>query len=220
MVPPSLAYYAVHVNDITYLREALRQCELYCEGLKDAESGCLRHIYNVEEGEGRKRDDELWSTGNGWAVWGMCRVLAMVENSRFRRDLQKEEKSLITQIKAIVDGVIRLDTHPSGLLRNRLDDVSWFGEAAGTALVAAAVLRMAVLAPDVFGEIYTMWAVRKMEVIETCVDRDTGIVAPVVNPTSDQQRTPLDGVSAEAQAFVALGIVAWEEWVQWRDGKE
>lgn len=157
MVPPSLAYYAVHSHDITYLGEASVQCEAYYEALVDEGSGCLRHFYNIEEGEGRKRDEGSWSTGNGWGVWGMCRVLSILQKSRFRQDMQAEER-------------------------------------------------------------YSEWAVRKVDVVKTCVDFETGIVASMVNPTKDQQREPLDGVRAEAKAFVVLGFVAWREWIEWGNG--
>jgi hypothetical protein len=74
-------------------------------------------------------------------------------------------------------------------------------------------LRMGVLEPGVFGEGDVQWALEKMGVIGECVDQETGIVAPVVNPTRDEQREPLDGVSPEAQAFVVLAVAAWRDWM-------
>jgi rhamnogalacturonyl hydrolase YesR len=209
------------------VRESVRQCELYCEVLA-TEGGCWRHIANLDDGEeegeeeGRKKDDGLWSTGNAWAAAGMCRVLATLRKSRLDGETKKEQESLVRMIKSIFDGAIALDTHPSGLLRNRLDDESWFGEAAGSSLLAATVFRMAVLEPGVFesasGGTYVSWACRKMEVVKGCVSDETGIVGPVVNPTRDQQRSPLEGVSPEAQAFVALLVAAWKDWRGWGGG--
>jgi hypothetical protein len=62
------------------------------------------------------------------------------------------------------------------------------------------------------------WACRKMEVVKGCVSDETGIVGPVVNPTRDEQRSPLEGVSPEAQAFVALLVAAWRDWRGWGGG--
>jgi rhamnogalacturonyl hydrolase YesR len=213
MVPPALAFYSVVINDFSYMQKAVQQCELYCAVLM-TESGCWKHIVNVEEGNGRKKDEGLWSTSNGWAVAGISRVLATIDKSGFGGcPLGEEEQSLVEIIKGIIDGAMSLDTDSSGLLRNRLDDESWFGEAAGTALIAATVFRMAVLKPVVFGQQkYIDWALKKIDVVENCVDQETGIVAPVVNPTTDDQRTPLDGVSPEAQAFVILLFAAWRDW--------
>lgn len=147
----------------------------------------------------------------------MCRVLASLRNSRFKDDTRKEQKSLIQKITGILDGAMALDTDPSGLLRNRLDDESWFGEAAGTSLLAATCMRIAVLEPGLGGK-YMQWAEEKMKIVlEKFVDRKTGVVSPVVNPKKDEQRTPLEGVSPEAQAFVVLMYAAWRDWVGWRD---
>ena len=214
MVPPFLAYFGIYYDRFEYVKDAVTQCELYCKILK-TESGCLKHIANAagtEDGDGVKKDEGLWSTGNGWAAAGMARVLATLRKSKFAAETKEEQKALVHMTRSILDGAMYFDTDPSGLLRNRLDDETWFGEAAGTALIAATVFRMAVLEPEVFGERYTEWALRKMEVVKKCVDEDTGTVRPVVNPTTDDQRSPLDGVSPEAQAFVVLLYAAWRDW--------
>lgn len=107
---------------------------------------------------------------------------------------------------------------PSGLLRNRLDDESWFGEITGTALLATTVFRMGVLEPEVFTYNGGMisWAHDIFNVLDKydCINEE-GIVAPVANSTTDDQRTPLDGVSPEAQAFVVLLYAAWRDWHWW-----
>jgi hypothetical protein len=56
-----------------------------------------------------------------------------------------------------------------------------------------------------------------MMIVKKCVDEETGIVAPVVNPTTDDQRTPLDGVSPEAQSFVVLLYAAWKDFNEAND---
>ena len=227
MVPPSLAYHAVYAADIALAREAVSQCRLYCDVL-GTRNGCWKHIVNApgvdESREDVKVDEDLWSTSNGWAAAGMARVLATVRKAGFEREMKGEQEVLVRMVEGIVEGAMGFDTDSSGLLRNRLDDESWFGEVAGTALLAASVLRMAVLEPEVFGAKgrYVEWAMKKMEIItRDCVNEETGVVAPVVNPTTDDQRSPLDGVSPEAQAFVVLLYAAWRDfraWVEKSDG--
>jgi hypothetical protein len=210
MVPPFLAYFSIATASPTHLRLAIQQCQLYCEVLS-TDDGCWRHICNLEEGEDRKKDEGLWSTGNGWVVHGLSRVVATMRKSDVCGEFVGEEKSLVNMVKSIFDNVMQLDTHPSGLLRNRLDDASSFGEVAGTALMAATVFRMAVLAPEVFGEKYVDWAIGKMGMVESCVDGETGVVGPVINPVRDEEKL-VEGVSAEAQAFVVLLEAARMDW--------
>jgi rhamnogalacturonyl hydrolase YesR len=119
---------------------------------------------------------------------------------------------LIEIIERIVSRACQRDKDEFGLLRNYLDDETSWGEVAGTSLLAAAVLRMALIEPRTFYEGFTAWAVTKMNSVEDCINRRTGVVASVVNPLDESQRMPLDGVSPEAQAFVMLLQAAWRDW--------
>lgn len=196
------------------VREALNQCHSYGEILGTAK-GPWKHIVTTGKrapGEREEDDAGLWSTSNAWATAGMARVLATIRGSGFEEEMREEQRLLVNMIEGIVRGVIEGDTDDSGLLRNYLDDETWWGEAAGTALLAATAFRMAVLAPDVFGTKYTDWALRKMEAVGRCIDVETGIAAPVVNPLKESQRTPLSGPSPEGQAFVVLLYAAWKDW--------
>jgi rhamnogalacturonyl hydrolase YesR len=215
MLPPLLAYHGFTTPSLPLLTLSVHQCTLYSSILQHP-SGCWSHIIDAPGTAhlSTKQDPGLWSSSNGWAAAGMSRVLSTIRHASpsFRSSLAEEEKRLVQMIKGIISGARNFDTHPSGLLRNRLDDESWFGEVAGTALIAATAFRMAVLEPDVFDSTYTEWAMRKMDNIEGCVHQSSGIVAPVVNPTSDEQCTPLVGVSPEAQAFVVMMYAAWRDW--------
>jgi rhamnogalacturonyl hydrolase YesR len=212
MVPPFFAYYGVFTGDSSLVREAVRQCELYRE-LLGTEKGVWKHIINAERTDPNlKTDPGLWSTSNAWAAAGMARVLATMQKSKFAAEIKVQQESVLRMIKEIVDGAIALDTDSTGLLRNYLDDESWFGEVAGTALLAATAFRAAVLDPQSFGTKYTDWALRKLDVVGRFVDVETGIAAPVVNSLREGQRTPLDGVNPEGQAFVVLLYAAWRDW--------
>jgi rhamnogalacturonyl hydrolase YesR len=214
MVPPFLAYYGAYTEDLEMVREAVEQCRLYRDIL-GTEKGLWKHIVTVGEratGEREEDDAGLWSTSNGWAAAGMTRVLAAISGSGFDVEVREEQRLLAEMIEEIVHGAMVADTDDSGLLRNYIDDESWFGEVAGTALLAANAFRMAVLAPTIFDAPYTDWALRKMEAVGRCVDVKTGIAAPLVNPLKESQRTPLSGPSPEGQAFVVLMYAAWRDW--------
>jgi rhamnogalacturonyl hydrolase YesR len=219
MVPPFLAYYGVYTHVADKLREAVEQCRLYYE-LLSTETGLWKHILTVGErvqGEREEDDAGMWCTSNGWAAAGMARVLATIVGSGLGEQLREEQRLLVEMVEGIVRGALAVDTDCSGLLRNYVDDETWFGEVAGTALLAATVLRMAVLVPNVFDTNYTDWALQKMDAVSRCIDTETGIAAPVVNPLSESHRTPLDGPSPEGQAFVVLLYAAWRDWRE-RDG--
>lgn len=214
MVPPFLAYYGAYTDDEPIMREAVRQCRLYCEML-GMENGLWKHIVNVGDkvpGEREEDDAGAWCTSNGWAAAGMARVLATIRHSRFAGQLREEQSSLVGMIEGIVSGAMGEDTDSSGLLRNYLGDESWWAEVAGTALLAATVFWMAVLEPTVFETKYTNWALQKMTIVGQHIDEETGIAAPVVNALQESQRTPLDGPNPEGQAFVVLTYAAWRDW--------
>lgn len=216
MVPPFFAYYGVYKDDERMVREAVQQCRLYREVL-GTKRGPWKHIVSTVDsatGERKGDDNGLWSTSNGWAAAGMARTLAALRSSRFAEQMREEQNLLVEMINSILCGAMKFDTDVSGLLRNYLDEETWWGEVSGTALMAATVFRMAVLEPRIFGAEYSDWALRKMCIVGQCIDADTGIIVPVVNPLQESQKTAMNGVSPEGQAFVVLMYVAWQDWVR------
>jgi rhamnogalacturonyl hydrolase YesR len=163
-------------------------------------------------GERTEDDPGLWSTSNGWAALGMARVVATLRKSQFNTRTEGEQWALIEIIERIVRRACQRDKDELGLLRNYLDDETSWSEVAGTSLLAAAVLRMALIEPRTFYEGFTAWAVIKMNAVEDCINRRTGVVASVVDPRDERQRMPLDGVSPAAQASVVLLQAAWRDW--------
>lgn len=212
MAPPFLAYYAVATTDVDLLKQAAQQCLLY-HNVLSTDLGPWHHIIGPSS-----QDLGLWSTGNGWAAAGMARVLATMTKSPFAEATKNEQNALIADIKAIIDGAIILDTDSSGLLRNYLNDTTWFGEISGTAMLTATVYRMAVLAPSTFGVKYTDWANKKVQVVDNCINNTTGIVAPAINPLWWGDRTPFTTGSPEGQSFVVLMHAAHRDW-SWNGGR-
>lgn len=211
MVPPALAYNGTFTADIDMVKESVRQCELYREVL-GTRKGYWQHIANDAGVRNVKSDGGAWCTSNARAAAGMARVLATLRKSQYVSETEEEQNVLLQMTKGILDGAMEADTDTMGLLRNYLDDETWFAEVAGTALMAATAFRMAVLEPGLFGKRYTDWAITKLEAVSRHIDEETGIVAPVVNSLNEGQRTPLEGVNPEGQAFVVLLYAAWRDW--------
>ncbi|KAI5861900.1 hypothetical protein GGS23DRAFT_611022 [Durotheca rogersii] len=230
MAPPTLAYWAVQTRDPDLLAAAVEQCLLYGDVLGvgrstaagegrdaaggNATDGLWRHIVGPQS-----EDLGLWSTGNAWAAAGMSRVLATAAGSGLglgggaaaADDLLL--RRLRDSIRGILDAAMRLDAAEPGepLLRNYLDDATWFGELAGTTLLAATAYRMARLAPAEFGARYVRWADAKRRAAEARVDA-RGLLAPVVNPLDWRDRTPRSE-SPEAQSFAVLMFAAHRDYL-------
>lgn len=247
MAPPTLAYWAVQTGDPDLLATAVQQCLLYRDVLvvppNDSEDagdsasaaavGLWHHIIGPES-----QDLGIWSTGNAWAAAGMARVLATAKKAPSSALLPSSSSSssdsgttidtdsLESAIRAILDGAIALDeAEPDEpLLRNYLNDTTWFGELSGTTLLAATAYRMAVLAPATFGAGatetetgtgtggYVAWADAKRREVTARIGSD-GLLYPVVNPLDWSDRTPA-AESPEAQSFAVLLFAAYRDYCQ------
>lgn len=218
MAPPTLAYWAVQTHNDTLLDIAIQQCNLYHDVLSvpanesggdtawDA-AGLWHHIIGPPDGN---NDNGIWSTGNAWAAAGMIRVLATAKNSKLEADTLLLEK-LEDSVKSILDGAIVLDNAEPDqpLLRNYLNDTTWFAELSGTTLLAATAYRVVQLEPAKFGQKYTAWADEKREAATAMIGSD-GLLAPVVNPLNWNDRTPATK-SPEAQSFAILLFSAYRD---------
>ncbi len=150
----------------------------------------------------------------------MTRVLATARKSGLLEgaggDVAGEAvEGLEGAVRAILDGAMALDgAEPDEpLLRNYLDDGSWFGELSGTALLAATAYRAAALAPETGAfpaARYGAWADAKRRAVAARVGPD-GLLAPVVNPLDWGDRTPASE-SPEAQSFAVLLLAAYRDY--------
>lgn len=204
MFPPFLAYYAVATDDLELMRETVRQIGLYRDELMikgGVQAGLWKHIVSPTN----TSDDGAWSTGVGWAAYGMARVRATISGWRpSNEEMGKEIAQLDHWIWEIFDGAIRTDDDETGLLRNYLGDDSWYGETSGTALLAATVYRMAVLNPQKFANVdYLQWAYEKKQAVSQRVDAD-GIAKPAQQPLDHKLREPLMKGSPEGESFVLM----------------
>ncbi|KAK5054676.1 hypothetical protein LTR84_001568 [Exophiala bonariae] len=238
MVPPFLAAFAVATQDFQILDEAVRQCRLHDEvlgthiTLEDGSVciGLWRHIASRPAQLPRGvccSDDNVWLTSNAWAVAGITRVLATLLKWKpteiDRRNVNYEEFSQdSTQILVdILIKMIKCAMHQardegSGLLKNYLDGRSsasapWaYGEAAGTALMASAVYRLAVLLPDTFATSeFLGWANTIRKAVLSHVD-SLGNVSPVADVSHIPSKEPAEQTS-EGQSMVLLMYSAWRD---------
>ncbi|ESK84337.1 hypothetical protein Moror_10208 [Moniliophthora roreri MCA 2997] len=211
MAPPFLAYYAAVTQNESLLEEAVKQCEAYREVLSSSNSaGLWKHIVGPMHPDGG-----LWATGNAWAAAGMTRVLATIMHMSDIQtpSLSSRVEDLTKWIKEVLDAIIESPSD-QGLLRNYLNDDSWFGDTSSTSLLASVAYRIVVLRPDVFDERYIKWAdgVRRTLSGGDHV-RDDGVVRPAVNPMNWFDREPFESGSPEGQSFVVLMYAAWRDCV-------
>lgn len=122
MVPPFLAFYGVATGNESLLTEAVKQCRLYRQYLKDNGSdtdGLWRHILL-----GRGTDTGFWSTGelhslcallrraitsfsgNAWAAAGMTRVLATIAASPHSSSFKSEQQDLVQWTNEIQSAIV------------------------------------------------------------------------------------------------------------------
>ncbi|KAK9771906.1 putative Six-hairpin glycosidase [Seiridium cardinale] len=213
MAPPAMAYWAVQTDDVGLMRETLQQFSLYRDvlGVPGGESaaGLWHHIIGPQT-----QDLGIWSTGNAWAAAGMTRVLATAIKSSFANELTDELEQTKDIIRAILDAAIALDAAEPDepLLRNYLNDTTWFGELSGTTLLTATAYRLATLEPQDFGGTYTAWADEKRQAIIERIG-DDGLLYPVINPLDWSDRTP-SHESPEAQSFAILMFSAYRDYTE------
>jgi len=213
MAPPALAYWAIQSANETLLRVAVQQCLLYRDVLavpqqQDPRAGGLWHHIDGPHTE----DLGIWSTGNAWAAAGMTRVLATARKSHSATALASDLEGLVTAIKHILDTAIALDNAEPNepLLRNYLNDSSWFGELSGTTLLTATTYRLAKLEPKTFGKSsYVKWADAKRKEVVKRINNE-GLLSPVINPLNWGDRTPATA-SPEAQSFAVLMFAAYRD---------
>ncbi|PPQ75979.1 hypothetical protein CVT26_005873 [Gymnopilus dilepis] len=245
MAPPFLAYFGVATQNVTALRVAVEQCQLYSQALtantttgtatppsshSASAQGLWIHILGPAS-----PDPGLWSTGNAWAAAGTMRVLATLvkapsslftgkgglPNEAWR---QQSIVSLVRVISAILDGAIR-QQRDQGLLRNYLDDPSWFGETSGSTLLASVAYRLSTLSlahgsfaaqlarVNVHGYINFAESIRRTLGSSGHISSN-GTATPAINPLNWGDHTPFTSGSPEGQNFVILLYAAWRDCVK------
>ncbi|KAJ6437243.1 FAD-binding, type 2 [Purpureocillium lavendulum] len=204
---PFLAYLAVQQNNASLMAEAVRQCGLYRDVLKTSQALNWQHIVGPQS-----PDAGLWSTGNGWASFGMVRVLHTLQRWSGSSSMTSQAGQLKSWIKEILDGAMLSGFDNDGLLHNYLNDASWFGEISGTALLSAVAYRMAVNDPSAFPQKYVAWADTNRKALAKQEGGD-GVFAPAVNPYNWKDQSEYNSGSPEGQAFAVFLYTAYRDCV-------
>ena len=233
MVPPFIAAQAVAQNDKGLMQTALDQITKYRQILRPKDTspaaggGAWMHIVGAQaESKG------IWTTGNGWALNGMTRVLSSMAHWPATAGWADQQALLAGYIMEIFDAVQNcFDATANGcvdpsnkLLRGYLiggykgasdDSKTWPGEVAGTSSIASAIYRMAVLRPDLVpaDSKYVAMADALRKAVAARVDPKTGIATPVMDPYA--WWTPKSARSSpEGQAFIASMGSAYRDCIQ------
>ncbi|KAH7395410.1 hypothetical protein BKA64DRAFT_624215 [Cadophora sp. MPI-SDFR-AT-0126] len=204
---PFLAYLAVQKGDASLMDTTVTQCGLQRAVLKAGDQN-WRHIIGPQS-----QDTGLWSTGNGWAAYGMVRVLHTLQKWSGSSSMTSQASQLKGWIKEILDGAMSSGLD-GGLLRNYLNDNSWFGEISGTAMLSAVAYRMAVNDPGTFGSSYISWADKNRKALgQDQSGGAEGIFSPAVDPYSWLDRNEYTSGSPEGQAFGIYLYTAYRDCV-------
>ncbi|KAI5455942.1 Six-hairpin glycosidase-like protein [Mariannaea sp. PMI_226] len=203
---PFLAYLAVQQGDTVLMAQTVAQCGLQRDVLKTSHSASWRHIIGPQS-----QDVGLWSTGNGWAAYGMVRVLHTLQKWSGSSSMTSQAGQLKGWIKEILDGAMASGLD-DGLLRNYFNDGSWFGEISGTALLSAVAYRMAVNDPGMFPQKYISWADSNRAALSK-KQGGNGVFSPAVNPYNWLDRAKFTSGSPEGQAFAVYLYTAYRDCV-------
>lgn len=219
MAPPFIAYYGALYHNKSLLDLAYTQVKVYRKYLLDNTS-LLEHIVL---GETDDRDSGHWSTGNGWFLSGMLRVLRILQLSSFLIQTQSEQQDILNWATDLTTAIWNLQ-QPDGSLLNYLDQPAAgsngvsFPESSGTALIAAATFRLAALTRGRFDSQTVAWRSRSVPAADRArqyivgqVDSD-GWLNGVVNPLNWRQAAPSGVHSPEGQAFVLMLQAAYRDW--------
>ncbi len=125
MLPPFLAR-AGHVD------EAMRQLDGYWDALYLPEKGLLAHQWSDAEKRFIRKD--AWAVGNGWAMAGMARVIALMPEGHPGR------KRLIDRVKALIDAVLPYQ-RADGAFHDVIDDPATFREVNFAQMLAYTIYR-------------------------------------------------------------------------------
>ncbi|KAL9072207.1 MAG: hypothetical protein Q9161_003680 [Pseudevernia consocians] len=219
MAPPFLAYQAVATGNADLMRVAVQQCLLYSDVLQsEPERKLWKHI--VGPAWMPARDKGIWATGNGWAVAGMVRVLATAIKSPYNKSDNLDTKRLLQVIFDIIDGASSAKKNGSPpLLCNYLNDGSYFGDVASTALVASAVYRLAVMFPKECSSQHIRFAESCWESVQAHINDRNGDVGPTPMPGVALSHTPSMEGSSQGHSFVVMLFAAHRDWENWKQMK-
>ena len=125
MLPPFLARAGAY-------DEAMRQMDGYWDVLYNEDNGLLSHQWSDAEHRFLRKD--AWAVGNGWAMAGMARVIAMLPEEHPGR------RRLISRVKQLIDAALPHQME-DGAFHDVLNDPSTFREVNFAQMLAYTIYR-------------------------------------------------------------------------------
>ena len=113
--------------------EALRQLDGYWDILFNPEKGLLSHQWSQREQRFHRRD--AWAVGNGWAMAGMARVIALLPQG-----YEEAKHRLVARVKTLIDAALPLMLE-DGSFHDVLDDPATFREVNFSQMLAYTIYR-------------------------------------------------------------------------------
>lgn len=189
MVPPFLCRY----GDVD---EAIKQIKGFRKYLYNQQIGLLSHTWDDEKKELARKD--FWGVGNGWALTGLTRVIAMLDDS-----YTKEKEFLLSYLMELLHGCLTFQ-RDDGFFYNILDEPETFIETNLSQMLAYTIYRG--VKAGYLNEGYLVFADKARDAVHTKVD-EYGFVRDVCGmPNFDSP-----GIAAEGQAFFLLMEAAKKE---------
>lgn len=203
MVPPALAFMGQVRGDGGLLREALGQWTSVARALQD-DHGTFRHVPAAF-------DAYAWTSGTGWMLQGLARVLRSIEFAGKTGEMQGEISEAKDIARRALFAAYGAQVPDDGRLPNYTDRDSP-PETAGTAGVTAAYFRLLAIDPSIGNQWLFDRAQQAYAAVMDHVGAD-GTVSGCVDPSgADFDNADTDD-SPECHAFVALMWAARNAWL-------
>jgi unsaturated rhamnogalacturonyl hydrolase len=181
--------------------EAMKQIKGFRKYLFDEKKRLLSHIWDDDAHTFGRRD--FWGVGNGWAVAGITRVIAMLVPER-----EEERAYLIGYLKLLLDAMRSLQ-RPDGLFHDVLDDPSTFVETNVGQMMAYSIYRG--VRAGYLDDSYLAAADKARAAAYAKVDAHGFVRGVCGAPTFDHS-----GVAPEGQVFFILMEAAARDLIQAR----
>lgn len=192
MLPPFLSAAGYH-------EEALKQMEGNWRALYNPGSGMLSHMWDDEEQ--RYRRMEPWGVGNGWAMAGIFRVLAMLP-----KEYTEAKELYIERVRNLIDTILPY-MREDGLFHDVINDKNTFVDTNFPQMLAYTIFRG--VQYNFISSDYIKFAEKMRAGAHKKVDK-YGLVQDACGaPYFDKP-----GVAPEAQAFFLLMEAAYIDYNQ------
>lgn len=202
MIPPVLAFLGLVQNDNNQLGEAIRQWNALADSLASPR-GDFVHVPDF--------DPHTWTSGTGWMLMGLARVLASIEAAGQTSSLGADIGAAVGKAKRALSAALSAQKD-DGRIPNYTDKDS-SPETSGTAAIAAAFYRLASLKSEFADADLAQRAEKAYRGVMAQVGED-GVVNGSVDPSGANFNNAGTNDSPEGHAFVALMWAARREWIQ------